>query len=345
MADLTDQLPAESSSALADDVSLAQKAAFTGGALTACVMTAAAVMNRLHRADRIPPTQLPKAVDAPVGSIHIMEGEARYYYRQGNGTPIVLLHGINAAASSFELKPVFEHLVETTDRPIYALEWMGFGRSERPAMRYTPELYLRQLRRFLSEVAGGEADIVALSLGCEYAASVAATFPMLVRKVVLIAPTGLTTREEFSTWSRLLTGLAYKTGFFELFFHRLTRRESLARFYEQHVFPDGAVPPALIDYAYRSSHVQGAHRAPRHFIDGSLFLQQAARRAYRNMHVPTLLVPPTTSKGTIQNFDLLPDLLSANPSHMRAAPIGNSLLPHWETPTGFFNIVDLFLND
>lgn len=345
MADLTDQPSADASSILDDNVSLAQKAAFTGGALTAGVMTAAAVVNRLHRADRIPPAQLPKAVDAPIGSIRILEGEARYYYRQGNGTPIVLLHGINAAASSFELKPIFEHLVETTDRPVYALDWMGFGRSERPAIQYTPELYLRQLRRFLSEVAGGEADIVALSLGCEYAASVAATFPMLVRKVVLIAPTGLTTQEQFSTWSRLLTGVAYTTGFFELFFHRLTRRESLACFYEQQIFPDGAVPPALIEYAYQSSHVEGAHRAPRYFVDGSLFLQQAARRAYRNMDVPTLLVPPTTSTGTIQNFNLLSDLLSANPSHMRAAPIGNSLLPHWETPAAFFNVVDLFMND
>ena len=55
-------------------------------------------------------------------------GRLSYYYTPGKGRPLVLLHSINAAASSYEMKPLFEHY--RGKRPVYALDLPGYGFSE-----------------------------------------------------------------------------------------------------------------------------------------------------------------------------------------------------------------------
>ena len=52
--------------------------------------------------------------------------------------PLLLLHSINAAASAYEMKPLFEHY--SRERPVYALDFPGYGLSDRSARDYTPRL-------------------------------------------------------------------------------------------------------------------------------------------------------------------------------------------------------------
>lgn len=82
---------------------------------------------------------LPPAIDAEEGDIDIMgEGLVHYYYdREMKGRPVVLVHSVNAAASSYEMRPLFESLRRT--RQVFALDLPGFGRSARDARTYTPD--------------------------------------------------------------------------------------------------------------------------------------------------------------------------------------------------------------
>ncbi|MFP4228730.1 MAG: alpha/beta fold hydrolase, partial [Salinivenus sp.] len=76
-----------------------------------------------------PPLSLPPALDWSTNILESQWGPIHYYVRPGTGPPIVLLHSFNAAASPYEMKPIADHFAETTDRPLYALDWLGFGRS------------------------------------------------------------------------------------------------------------------------------------------------------------------------------------------------------------------------
>lgn len=88
---------------------------------------------------------LPKAIAAelltlvyrPSGPINI------YQDRGGNGRPLVLIHSINAAASSYEMRPLFQHY--RGDRPVFALDLPGFGFSARSKIEYTPEIYINAI--------------------------------------------------------------------------------------------------------------------------------------------------------------------------------------------------------
>ena len=115
-------------------------------------------------------------------------GKVAYYAdTSGTGRPLVLVTSVNAAASAYEMRPLF--LAYRGTRPVYVLEWPGFGSSDRPDIRYTPALMTSALLQ-LVKVVGVDVDVVALSLGSEFAARAAAQEPR-IRSLALLSPTGL----------------------------------------------------------------------------------------------------------------------------------------------------------
>lgn len=277
------------------------------------------------------PGSLPHAIAAEARGFGRPEGTLNYYHRPGTGTPIVFVHSLNAAASPFELEPLFDHFARTTGRPLYALDWLGFGRSDRPDLDVRPAIYQDHLFAFLQQVADRPADIVALSLGCEYAASVALQNALQVRRLVLLNPTGLGATRGASALGKAMVRAADATGLFELAFYRLTRPSSLRGFYERQIFlRDDDVPDALVDYAHVTSRALGAHHAPRRFIEGTLFLPDVADTVYARLYRPTLILTPENAGPTVQSFDRLPALLERNPRDLTHRSLPGGLLPHWE---------------
>ncbi|MBZ0306880.1 MAG: alpha/beta fold hydrolase, partial [Anaerolineae bacterium] len=104
------------------------------------------------------------------------------------GRPLVLLHSINAAASAYEMRPLFNHY--RTLRPVYALDLPGFGFSERPNRVYSPDLYKETITDFLQTQVGEAADVIALSLSSEFAALAALEQPSLFHSLTMISPSG-----------------------------------------------------------------------------------------------------------------------------------------------------------
>lgn len=316
------------------------------GATAACAYGGLAVGRREYRRQLPPPPALPPAFDWATRTLETPDGRTNCYVRPGAGPPIVLLHSLNAVASSFEMKPIAEHLAEATRRPIYAVDWLGFGRSSRPARPYTPDTYAHQLYQVLTDALDEPADLIALSLGGEYAAWMGLQAAPRVRRLALVSPTGLTRSRGPSTIGRLGLSLAARTGVFELLYYRLTRRASLRDYYERQVFLDEtAVPDALLDYAEVTAHAKGAHHAPQHFVQGKLFVEHVAEEIYARLYRPTLLLTPSTPGPTVQSFDLLSTVLDRNAQHLSHRTLPGGLLPHWEAPAATFEALDAFLLD
>ena len=126
-------------------------------------------------------------------------GRVAFYASAADGAdtpPLLLVHSVNAAASAFEVKPIFERAVG--NRTVYALDLPGFGSSDRPNIAYTPRLMTDTILALADEIVrrhgGGPIDALGLSLSSEFLARAAAERPGRFRSLALVSPTGFDSR-------------------------------------------------------------------------------------------------------------------------------------------------------
>lgn len=282
--------------------------------------------------------RLPEAIEAMRREVRLPGAGLVSYYSAGpeSGVPLLLVHSINAAPSAFEMRPLFEHY--RAARPVFAPDLPGFGFSERSDRRYTPELFRAALDGLLREVIREPSDVVAFSLSAEFAAATAQSAPELIRSLVLISPTGFSTRTlpGGKTGERVHRVLSLP-GLSQGLFAALTSRPSI-RYFLGLAFA-GSAPPEMVDYAYATAHQPGARHAPLYFLSGLIFTQDATARLYAGVTQPVLVLH---DRDPNINFDLLPDFVRDRPQ-WRVERIAPTLgLPHWERPAETTAAMDRF---
>jgi pimeloyl-ACP methyl ester carboxylesterase len=282
---------------------------------------------------------LPPAVDAPVIQFTSRAGDrlACYADASGSGRPLLLVHSINAAPSTYEVRPIFMHYQGR--RPVYSLELPGFGLSERPDKDYTPELFAGAILDCLTEVVGGAADLLALSLSCEFAARARLARPDLIPSLALISPTGFMERQPLSPaiglpMYRVLSAPLLGPGLYNL----VASRPSI-RYYLNKSFVTGA-PAELIDYAWLTSHQPGAHHAPLKFLSMQLFTPDAPTALYgRLTDLPVLAV---ADRDPYISFERLPGFAAMHATWHYETLCPHLGLPHWERPGPTLERLDAF---
>lgn len=272
--------------------------------------TALRVRERLLalREQRVAPP-LPAAVEAKRGIVTTLDAGAMSYYVDDKGKrstrPLVLVHGIHAAASAFEMRNLFEEF--RGERPVYAVDLPGYGFSERGNTRYTATTYIHAIQHLLRHVAnerpGERADLVVLSLSSEYAAAAVAELPELVHSLIMISPTGFNRPNERPRAGAPGWLKATADGLGELFYDALVTRTAL-QYYLRKSFA-GPVDEDLLEYCYATSHQPGAHHAPLAFVAGELFPKTAPQQVYAKVTVPVLVMydrDPYTSFAALDSF-------------------------------------------
>jgi pimeloyl-ACP methyl ester carboxylesterase len=254
-----------------------------------------------------------------------------YADRSATGRPLLLIHSVNAAASAYEMRPIFDHY--RGQRPVYALDLPGYGFSDRTDAVQTPEAFAQAIVDVIDKVIGEPADVIALSLGSEFAARAALLRPDLFHSLALISPTGFnasgTGRATQQTVEQNKTESAYQTLanplWAQALFDLIATRRSIEFFLKQSFV--GPVPPALIEYAYATAHQPGARLTPLRFISGQLFTRDARSVLYAPLTVPVLVIH---DRDAFTRFDALPEFITTY-DNWQAAKLEPSLgLPQFE---------------
>lgn len=195
----------------------------------------------------------------------------------GNTTPLLLIHSVNAAGSAYEVKPLYDYYATT--RPVYAIDLPGFGQSDRDDREYTARMMtdavhaaVEQIRRIHGEQP---VDALALSLASEFLARAATEMPQAFRSLGFISPTGFEgkARDAGTPGTRgrswIIDTLRVKLwdrGFFEL----LTARPVIRKFLEK-AWGSKTIDEPMVDYDYATTHQPGARYAPYYFVAGFMF--------------------------------------------------------------------------
>ncbi|MFI9366316.1 alpha/beta fold hydrolase [Kitasatospora sp. NPDC053057] len=118
-----------------------------------------------------------------MGEYVTVDGLRTYYEVQGEGDPVVLLHGggVNADSWYAQIPALAEHF------RVHAPECRGHGRTPDVEGPVTSELMADDLIAFLEALATGPAHLIGWSAGGTVALRLALRRPDLVRKLVLIS--------------------------------------------------------------------------------------------------------------------------------------------------------------
>ena len=316
---------------MAEDDSRWRKLALSGGA----ILGAAAAYNAFAR----------KGVDKLSNLIGGEEGGFDWrghriaFTRRGSGPPILLVHGIHAAAWSYEWHDNADDLARTNT--VYTIDLLGFGRSDRPAIRYSARLFISLISDFVHQVIAEPCVLVATSLSGAYAIVLGARDPQRFPAIALIAPTGLVRLNKTSGVGGEAGRLAVEAPIVgTAMFNGLVSRRSIRSWLERTYADDTIVTSDLVDIYYWTSHQRGARHAPAAFISGNLNID--VRQALRRLTQPTLLV--WGEEGSIAPVEEFRGFRSVKPDIELAVLTPAGDLPHDERPADFNVILSTWLN-
>ena len=107
-------------------------------------------------------------------------------YVAGEGPPLLLIHSMNASASAYEIKPIFEAM--QSDRQVWAPDLPGYGFSDRADRHYDRAVFVDAIELILDAIhqsTGVRAvDVLALSLSAEFVARLALRRPECFRSLI-----------------------------------------------------------------------------------------------------------------------------------------------------------------
>ncbi|HUF66581.1 MAG TPA: alpha/beta fold hydrolase [Gemmatimonadaceae bacterium] len=307
-----------------------QKIALSSGA----AVGAAAIFNALVRRGV---SRLANPIGGEEGGFS-WRGRRIAFTVRGSGPPILLVHSIGPVSWSYEWRNNADALARSNT--VYTLDLLGFGRSDRPAVRYSARVFISLISDFAAQVIGQPCVLVASSLSAAYAVVLGARDPHRFPALVLVQSAGLVKPSEVPR----ITGEARRftveaplvgTAIFNTLMSRRGVRAHLERLYTD----DTNVTQELVEMSYQTAHQKGARRAPAAFFTGHLNIDVA--RALRRVTQPMLLI--WGEEGSVVPLDEATRIRALQPKAdlQILSPAGD--LPHDERAEDFNVIVATWL--
>jgi pimeloyl-ACP methyl ester carboxylesterase len=259
--------------------------------------------------------------------------------------PLLLVHSINAAASAYEVKPIYDRLAR--ERRVIAPDLPGFGFSDRRPRDYSIRLYTDAVHDALDlvteECAAQPVDVLAVSLACEFAARALTEAPNRARTLTLVTPTGFAraaptqgapgTSREVPGLLRALRVPLWRRPLFDA----LTRRGSI-RYFLQRTYGRKEVDEAMVDYDWLTARQPDAENAPLAFLSARLFSRDV-RALYARLTLPVWV--PHATRGDFRDFSQAGWAQARG--NWRFEPLPAGALPHFEMPDAFADKLRAFL--
>lgn len=160
-----------------------------------------------------------------------------YYTKQGQGTPLLLIHDLNTSSSEYEWKKIVSMLSEY--RTVYTLDLLGCGRSEKPNLTYTNYLYVQLINDFIKNVIKEKSDVVVTGQSSSFILGACQNNKENIDSIIMINPADIYTTAHIPTnSSRILTKLILLPLVGTLLYNILVRKENIEKLFRDYYFYD-----------------------------------------------------------------------------------------------------------
>lgn len=183
-----------------------------------------------------------------------------FYQVKGNreAKPLVLIHSFAPGASSYEWRKNFDTLAEQFR--VYAIDLLGFGLSDRPAIDYTVEAFTDLIGDFIAEVIAKPTFVVAHGLSCAYVIGNAYRRPQLFERLVLVTPpSNLLQETPLSLLDAVQKFVLRLPVIGQLLYNASTSRRAIRDYYDSEGYYNSSlVTDQLVEYLYTGAHQRNA---------------------------------------------------------------------------------------
>lgn len=178
-----------------------------------------------------------------------------HYTKTGNGKPILLLHDLNFASSSYEWNLILDSLSHRYT--IYAIDLLGCGRSEKPNLTYTNYLFVQLICDFIKAEIGHRANVIATGESASLAVMACNHLPDLFDQLILVNPDDLFSCSKIpGNRSKCYKFVLDLPLIGTLLYHIASSKTLLNEvFTSKYFYNPYSVKASLIDHYYESAHL------------------------------------------------------------------------------------------
>jgi len=253
------------------------------------------------------------------------------FQQLGSGPALLLLHSFGPGHDSREWRKAAEIL--SASYRVYALDFLGWGRSQKPKITYDGELFIQLIQDFLQDVVAEPAVIAAAGLTAAYSLQLAVDQPEAIRALALVCPLGLDLHGEEPDFKdalihRFLRLPVLGTAALNIFTSRTGIGSHLRN--EVYAAPE-RVDATLVEHHYRASHEPGGHAALAAYFAG--YLNHSVEEVLPRLTLPVWLA--WGREAASPAVDRSDQWLKHLPEAELEVFEGAGSLPHSESPVPF----------
>jgi pimeloyl-ACP methyl ester carboxylesterase len=261
------------------------------------------------------------------------------YTVAGTGSPVLLLHGLDAGRSMAEWRAVFNLLADK--HTVYALDWLGWGLSDTTHEGYNATDFAEVVENFIKDVIGEPPAVVAAGQAGIFAA-LAARAGADISRLALVCPLP-PAQDQASGESRAeamiqtaLSGSVLNAPIVgTAALNWLRSRKNLEGYARVHGFFDKDIAVRESGVQYVTAHQKGADFGQKCLLQGAFACDW--RAAWSELELPTLLI--WGRNALREGYDSAPEWLTLQPAAHLEVMENAMLFPHLERPVQFVELL------
>ena len=275
------------------------------------------------------------------GSFYNWKEGAIFYTKIGSGSPVLLVHDINAASSSEEWIKVTKRLAKK--HTVYAMDLIGCGRSDKPAIKYTNFLYVQLISSFVQDIIKEKTDVVATNISATSVILANQLNKDLFNKIILINPASMMEMamipDQFSKVRQAIIQLPIIGTF--IYNLRMNPVRMDLRFKTKYYSKPQLVSDKLKDIYYESAHLDHSNGK---FLYASLiskYVNMNIKHAVKKIDKPVYIIGSRNLKGNVSTLDLYHKMNT----QFEITHISNgNLYPQMEVPEKVSSIINSIID-
>ena len=306
--------------------------------LTALAVGTVHIINRFIDAT----AEIKNILKSENGNFYDWKNGRIYYTKHGSGTPVLLIHGLDPANSSYEWCRLIKKLEKK--HTVYTLDLLGCGRSEKPYLTYTNYIYVQLITDFIKNVITEKTDVITSGNSISFVVLANNMDKNIIQRIISINPPELTkfneTPNQYSTIRKIILELPVIGT---LLYNYQVSNANISKLFREKYF----AKPQLVSSKYMDAYYEAAHMEKSHgkYLKASMeahYTDNSITHALKKIDTPLYIIQSRYGNNFVKKVD---SYCHKN-ENIEAAYISNCKeLPQLEAPDKLYDIIHMFLEN